>query len=168
MSADGTTERRLQAGRVGRPHGLDGSFYVTGARPRLLTLGATVMIAGGAAEIVRRAGTDEHPIVRIAGVADKSAAQALRGQDLTVSTADAPTLDPDEWWAYELEGCVVLDGARHVGLVARLVELPSCEVLEVLPEQGGEPLLVPMVKDAIRRVDVPSRTVEVNMGFMED
>ena len=32
----------LQAGRVGRPHGLDGSFYVTRARARLLALGSTV------------------------------------------------------------------------------------------------------------------------------
>ncbi len=36
----------MSAGRVGRAHGLDGSFYVTGARPRLLTLGTAVTVDG--------------------------------------------------------------------------------------------------------------------------
>jgi 16S rRNA processing protein RimM len=69
----------LEAGRVGRPHGLDGSFYVTGPRPRLLALGTTVTVAGESFEIVRRAGTDRRPILRLRGVEDRSAAEALRG-----------------------------------------------------------------------------------------
>ena len=49
----------LPAGRVGRPHGLDGSFYVTRPRPRLLGIGVAVTVAGRSAEIVRRAGTEQ-------------------------------------------------------------------------------------------------------------
>src|SRR5438874_3095618 len=97
----------LQAGRVGRPHGLDGSFYVTGARARLLALGASVTVAGRTAAIIRRAGTDEHPIVRLDGVEDRAAAEALRGAAVTVGAGAAPTLEPGEWWAHELVGCGV-------------------------------------------------------------
>jgi 16S rRNA processing protein RimM len=161
------TEDSLPAGRVGRAHGLDGSFYVTGARPRLLALGAEVRIAGGTVAIVRRAGTDRHPIVRVHGVEDRAAAEALRGEALTVAAADAPSLGEGEWWAHELRGCVVLDGERRVGTVARMIELPSCEALEVSREAGGS-LLVPMVKDAIRSVDVAAGRIDVNMGFIED
>jgi len=143
----------LHAGRVGRPHGLDGSFYVTGARPRLLTLGTTVTLDGVAHEIVRRAGVPEHPIVRLAGIDDRTAVEALRGRALHVALAEAPALDEGEWWGRELEGCAVFDGAREVGTVSALLELPSCEVLEVTRREGGE-LLVPMVKDALRSVDV--------------
>lgn len=160
-------EDSLAAGRVGRAHGLDGSFYVTGARPRLLELGAEVTIAGRTAAIVRRAGTDERPIVRVHGVEDRTGAQALRGQTLTVAAADAPPLAEGEWWAHELKGCVVLDGERRVGTVTRMIELPSCEALEVARETGGQ-LLVPMVKDAIRSVDAAARRIDVNMGFVED
>jgi 16S rRNA processing protein RimM len=158
---------RLSAGRVGRPHGLDGSFYVTGARPRLLALGAAVTIAGRSASIVRRAGTDRRPIVRVDGIEDRDGAQALRGQTLTVAAADALPLAEGEWWAHELEGCVVLDGERRVGTVTRMIELPSCEALEVARETGG-PLLVPMVKDAIRHVDVAAGRIDVNTSFLED
>ncbi len=162
---DGT--RGLQAGRVGRAHGLDGSFYVTGPVPRLLTLGASVVVDGRSAEIVRRSGTDRHPIVRLEGVGDRSAADALRGTQLTVQEAQAPALAEGEWWAHELEGCEVLDGERVLGVVGRLIELPSCEALEVRLRDGEDALLVPMVRDAIRRVDTASRRIEINGEFLD-
>ena len=86
----------LAAGRVGRPHGLDGSFHVTHPRGALLPLGATVRIGDAEAEIVRRAGTDARPILRLAGHDDREAAEALRGQDLLVHRAAAPALGDDE------------------------------------------------------------------------
>ena len=73
----------LQAGRVGRPHGLDGSFYVTRPRPLLLGVGMQVTVDGRAAAIVRRAGTDKRPIVRLEGVHARDAAEALRGLALS-------------------------------------------------------------------------------------
>jgi 16S rRNA processing protein RimM len=156
----------LLAGRVGRAHGLDGSFYVTGPRPRLLALGTDVTVAGRIAAIVRRAGTEQRPIVRLEGVQDRAAAEALRGLEMTVAEQDAPQLAEGEWWTHELEGCEVVDGEWHVGIVSRLIELPSCEALEVRRERGSEPLLVPMVKDAVRRVDVSAGRIEVDMGFL--
>jgi 16S rRNA processing protein RimM len=157
----------LQAGRVGRAHGLDGSFYVTGPVPRLLTLGASVTVGERAAEIVRRAGTDARPILRLRGVEDRSAAEALRGQTLTVAATVAPQLGEGEWWGHELQGCEVYDGALLLGTVRRLIELPSCEAIEVEDRGGGDPLLVPMVKDAIRNVDVAARRIEVDGEFLD-
>src|SRR5207244_9004842 len=63
----------LAGGRVGRPHGLDGSFYVLDARAALLGPGARVRIGDREAEVVRRAGTDDRPIVRLAGVEEHTA-----------------------------------------------------------------------------------------------
>ena len=156
----------LRVGRVGRPHGLDGSFYVTRALPRLLTLGASVTVAGKSAAIVRRAGTDSRPIVRLEEVTDRAAAEALRGADVTVAAQQAPVLGEGEWWAHELEGCALLDGERRIGTVQRLIELPSCEALEVARAETSERVLVPMVKDAIRRVDVERGEIDVDSEFL--
>ncbi len=157
----------LAAGRVGRAHGLDGSFYATGPLTRLLLVGATVSVAGRNAEIVRRAGTDARPIVRLDGIDDRAGAEALRGEQLTIAASDAPSLGDGEWWAHELEGCEVLDErGRSLGTVARLLGLPSCEVLEVSRPAGADPLLVPLVRDAIREVDVSARRVEVDAEFL--
>lgn len=155
----------LQAGRVGRAHGLDGSFYVTAARPRLLLLGMTVTLAGAERAIIRRAGVDKRPLVRLEGIKDRSTVEALRGTPLLVPHLDVPSLPEGEWWAHELEGCAVLDGERRVGTVAGLLELPSCEVLRVLREDGSE-LLVPMVSDAIRHMHVAQRRIDIDLRFL--
>ncbi len=164
--APGDAHTSLPAGRVGRPHGLDGSFYVTRPRPRLLRLGVAVTFAGQTAPIVRRAGTDERPIIRVEGVEDRAAADALRGSELVVDGADAPVLGEGEWWAHELEGCTVLDGDRWLGTVTRMIELPSCEALEVLALDGGETLLVPLVRDAVRDIAPARGRIEVDLEFL--
>ncbi|MDP2710440.1 MAG: ribosome maturation factor RimM [Solirubrobacteraceae bacterium] len=151
----------LNAGRVGRPHGLDGSFHVTRPRGALLALGGAVRIGDAIYEIVRRAGTDQRPILRVAGVDDRPAVEALRGGDLLVSRADAPSLPAGEYWPEDLEGCTVLTPeGRDLGCVDRMRALPSCEVLEV-----GD-LLVPMVGDAVLSVDVQARRIVVDPGFL--
>ena len=90
--------------------------------------------------------------MRLEGCETREAAEALHGKPLLVALADAPELEPGEWWAQELEGCAVTDGERAVGTVSRMLEFPSCEVLEV--ERRRLELLVPLVSDAIREVDV--------------
>jgi 16S rRNA processing protein RimM len=164
-AAPGARER-LSAGRVGRPHGLDGSFYVTRPRPRLLRAGLAVTLAERTAAIVRLAGTEQRPIVRVEGIEDRDSAEALRGSDLFVDDADAPALGENEWWAHELEGCEVRDGERLLGTVVRLLELPSCEALEVRPHDGAALLLVPMVKDAVRSVTPAARRIDVDLDFL--
>jgi 16S rRNA processing protein RimM len=158
----------LPAGRVGRAHGLDGSFYVTRPVSRLLEPGAAVDVAGRSLRIVRRAGTEARPILRLEGVETRAGAEELRGLDLRVEREQAPALEEGEWWAHELEGCEVRDGERVLGTVTRMIELPSCEALEVAPAAGGGPLLlVPLVRDAVRNVDVAARRIDVDAGFLD-
>jgi 16S rRNA processing protein RimM len=116
----------------------------------------SVVVNGESRAVARRAGTAERPILRLEGAASREDAEALRGLDLFVPGV----LEPDEYWASDLVGCVVVDGAREVGVVERMVALPSCEALEV-----GE-LLIPMVQDAIRSIDLDTRRIDVDMAFV--
>ena len=155
----------LSAGRVGRAHGLDGSFHVTRPRAPLLVLGGPLRIGATEHEIVRRAGTDERPIVRVDGIESREAAEAVRGQELLVPRSAAPPLEADEYWPEDLEGCAVSDGDAEVGVVRALIGYPSVDVLEVV-RPGGEALLVPMVRDAIRSVDIAARRIDVSLEFL--
>jgi 16S rRNA processing protein RimM len=151
----------IDAGRVGRPHGLDGSFHVTRAIAAPLAAAPAVEIGGRMRRVERRAGTPERPILRLEGCATREDAEALRGATLRVDEAVAP-LEADEYWAHELEGCTVHDGAAEIGVVRRMIALPSCEALEV----GDR--LIPLVGDAIRSIDLPGRRIDVDSRFLGD
>ncbi len=156
----------LRAGLVGRPHGLDGSFHVREPTPALLDEGMQVLVDGQERTIVRRAGDDHRPIIRLGGCADRDAAEALRGESLMVPRTEAPVLEEDEWWEEDLVGCRVRDGDQEVGSVRRLLGLPSVEVLEVARGDGEDDLLVPLVSDAVRSVDVEHKLIEIDLRFL--
>jgi 16S rRNA processing protein RimM len=148
----------VTAGRVGKPHGLDGSFYVEGAR-HALPEGAELTLAGRSHRIARRAGTDDRPLIRLAELDDP---RPLRGELLLVEDE----LAGDEWLAADLVGSRVVGLATEPGaasghVVARLVDAPSCSILEL--EDGT---LIPFVSDAIARVDLDASEIHVNADFL--
>ena len=151
----------LHAGRVGRPHGLDGSFHVAEAAPRLLEVGTPIWVGERETEVLRRAGTDARPILRVGLASDRTAVEALRGLELRTPRDIAPPLEEDEYWAEDLVGCLVAAGDRSLGRVARLLQYPSCDLLEL--EDGR---LVPLVQDAIQAVDPVARRIEVDGAFL--
>ncbi|HEX8076104.1 MAG TPA: hypothetical protein VF545_14100 [Thermoleophilaceae bacterium] len=147
------------AGRVGRPHGLDGSFYVESPQ-HALGEGTALEIGGRAVAVVRRGGTDARPLLWVSGVVDRDTAEAIRGQPLVLAAPEAggePEVE-GEWDASDLIGCRI----PGLGSVRRVVAAPSCDLLEV----GDEGMLVPMVSDAIRRIDTAGRTIEVDRRFL--
>ena len=147
---------QISAGRVGRAHGRDGSFYVDRVA-HALPEGLEVVIAGQDRRIERRAGTDERPLIRVEGVSDRDAATALRGETVLVDEAEAP-IGEDEFLVSDLVGCEV----EGVGYVERVLDGPSCDVLEV----GQDGVLIPLVKDAVKHVDLERGIIEVDREFL--
>ena len=145
-------ERLVTAGRVGKPHGLDGSFHVGDAQ-HPLEPGTVLTVGGTSRRVERLAGTADRPLLRLEGVSDREAAAALGGELLLV----ASELVEGEWLAEDLVGCRV-DG---LGTVARVIAGSSCDLLEL--DDGA---LVPLVGDAIESVDIAGRTIEVDERFL--
>jgi 16S rRNA processing protein RimM len=137
----------VTAGRVGKAHGRDGSFYVEGA-DHDLALATVLTLAGRTHRVERRAGTDERPLIRLSGIDDP---RPLRGELLLVEAE----LGEGEWLASDLVG---LEVPGH-GRVARVLDGPSCSVLEL--EDG---VLVPFVTDAIRSIE--GGEIQVDEGFL--
>lgn len=146
---------QVSAGLVGRAHGLDGSFYVERVSEELVP-GTDVTVAGRSFRIERRAGIDDRPLIRLSGVEDRTAAEALRGERILVDGGD---LAEDEYLTADLVGCDV----PGLGTVRRVIAGPSCDVLEV----GDAAVLVPFISDAIRWVDLAARVIEVDTGFLD-
>ncbi len=123
-----------------------------------------MFVLGTARRIVRRAGTAEKPILRLEGSTSREDALALRGNELTAPRSEG-MLEEGEFWARDLVGCTVVDGSREVGVVSRMVALPSCEALEVDRPDGSE-LLVPLVRDCIRSIDIEGRRIDIDLEFL--
>jgi 16S rRNA processing protein RimM len=155
----------ISVGRVGRPHGLDGAFHVTQPRERVLAVASSVIVGGRTVDIARHGGTESRPVLLLAGVASREAAEALRGEDLFVPRSIAPPLEEDEWLAEDLVGCRVVDGAAPVGVVVGLLPYPSCDLLRVERPARGE-LLVPLISDVVRTVDVAAQEIDINLTFL--
>jgi ribosomal 30S subunit maturation factor RimM len=106
---------------------------------------------------VGRAGTPERPLVRLSGLDEPERVAALRGEPLLVPLERAP-LEAGEWLAEDLMGCEV----PGLGRVGRVLAAPSCDLLEV----GPDAVLVPLVADAVKRVDTEAGRIEIDRGFL--
>lgn len=165
MTAPTEGHTTLRAGRIGRPHGLDGSFHVVDANSLLLDPGQRLLLGSSEVVVLERKGTEQRPIVRLNRLADRAAVELARGERLVVRREDAPGLGEDEWWAEDLEGCAVRSSTHEIGTVMRLIALPSCEAIEIEQAGGGE-LLVPLVSDAVLAVDIERREIEIDPVFL--
>ena len=120
-----------------------------------------LVVDGRRVAVVRRAGLDAKPILRLEGCASREDAEALRGTALLVPVDEAPPLEEGEFYAHDIVGCTVVDGELEVGVVERMLALPSCEALQV-----GE-RLIPLVRDAVRSIDIDARRIDVDLGFVD-
>jgi len=149
----------VPVGRVGRPHGLDGSFFVEGASERAETFaaGATLYAAGETATIVSsKRGARGRPVIRLDRPVERGAALAVPRDSL-------PPLGPDEYYAYQLVGLEVEEeGGRILGRVSDVLDYPANDVLEL--DSG---LSLPLVEACVRQVDLEGGRVVVSVGFAD-
>jgi 16S rRNA processing protein RimM len=149
----------VPVGRVGRPHGLDGAFFVEGASTRAETLavGAELYVGGVHATVVAaRRGAGGRPVIRLDRPVERGAA-------LAVPRASLPQLGEDEYYPFQLVGLAVEEeGGRFLGRVADVVDYPANDVLEL--DSG---VSLPLVGACVRQVDVEGGRIVVAAGFAE-
>jgi 16S rRNA processing protein RimM len=97
-------------------------------------------------------------------VADRDAAEALRGGRVFVARSSFPTPDADEFYWVDLIGLAVFNlRGEALGPVVGLIETgPHC-VLRVQPPAAEAPeVLVPFVAAYVAQVDLPGRCIVVD------
>lgn len=169
----------LEVGRVGEAYGLQGWFKVhpyadppealRAARrwhlqaPERSPLPAALPAS---LEIARVREHGDGLVAQAAGIADRSAAEALRGARVFVSRSSFPAVGTDEFYWTDLIGCTVLDrqGAT-LGDVVGLLDTGPQSVLRVQPaEAGAEERLIPFVAAYVDSVDTALRRIVVDWG----
>jgi len=143
---------------VGRPHGLDGSFFVEQASddPARFAVGAVVYVEGERAEVVvSKRGSGGRPVIRL----DQS---APRGAKLAVPREALPPTEEGEYYAFQLLGLEVEEeGGRALGRVAQVAPGIAHDVLEL--DSG---LALPLVESCVREVDLDRGRIVIAAGFV--
>ena len=147
-------------GRVGRPHGLDGGFFVDGASERkdVFAEGATLYAGGEPVTVVgSRRGSGGRRVIRV----DR---HVERGVELAVARATLPRLDDaDEFYVFQLVGLSVEEeGGRQLGRVREVLEYPGNDVLEL--DSGAS---LPLVEACVQQVDLAGGRIVVAVGFAD-
>lgn len=132
---------RLEVGRVGRAHGLRGEVHVVAVtnRPERFAPGSRLFVGDRELAVTSSRPSGSGWVVQFAGVADRTAAEALRGSPVF---GEAMEEAPDgELWVHEVIGAEVRDkaGAR-IGVVDAVQANPAHDLLVL--DSGA---LVPMV-----------------------
>jgi len=154
-----TGPERVAVGRVGRPHGLDGAFFVEEPSddPRWFRPGVHLLAGGEEAEVVvARRGAGGRPVIRL----DHPVA---RGSVLEVPREALPPTGEGEYYAFELVGLeVVEEGGRVLGRVQAVHPGPANDSLDL-----GDGFLLPLVEACIRAVDLEAGRILVASGFSD-
>ena len=108
-------------------------------------------------DLVVRSRAKDHLIVSIAGIADRDAAEGLRGVHLYVDRAALPEPDePDEFYHADLIGLAVetADGQAY-GTVRAVEDFGAGDVIEIDLPAGGT-VLLPFTQAIFPLVDIPN------------
>lgn len=102
-------------------------------------------------------------LVRLDGIGDRDAADAVRGMLLIVDSDSLPdTDDPDEFHDHQLVGLKVLDTeGNRLGEVTEIMHTPAGELLAIHLESGID-ALVPFVTEMVPEVDLEAGTCVID------
>ena len=148
----------VTVGRVGRPHGLDGSFVVEDASedPERFAQGARLLAGGEPVVVVSSKRAGGRPVVRLDRPVE-------RGTELAVPRAELPPAEGESFYVFQLVGLEVEEeGGRLLGRVQDVAPGVANDVLEL---DSGDAL--PLVEECVLEIDLEAGRILVARGFVE-
>jgi ribosomal 30S subunit maturation factor RimM len=136
---------------------VDGAFVVEDASedPARFEVGAKLLVAGEPATVaVSRAIGKGRRAIKLDRAAE-------RGAELALPRADLPPPAPDAYYVSDLVGLAVEEGGEVRGRVVDVISGPANDNLEL--DSG---LLVPLVEDAVARIELDEGRIVLNPGFI--
>jgi 16S rRNA processing protein RimM len=143
-------------GRVGKSHGLDGSFVVEDASEtrEVFAVGAKLLVEGEEVTVLGLRHARGRPVIRL----DRRVA---RGASLQVPRGALPETAEGEYYVFQLVGLQVEEeGGALLGVVTDVAPGVANDVLEL--DSG---LLLPMVEECVLSVDLDARRILIAPGF---
>lgn len=101
-------------------------------------------------------------VAKLAGIDDRDAAYALRGQEITVARSELPPPEENEYYWSDLIGLTAVNREGiELGKVDSLMETGAHDVLVI---KGKREHLIPFVAQFVGKVDLAGGQIEVDWG----
>jgi len=161
----------LQIGRIVGTHGIKGevSVYPLTDDPRRFSILDDCFLvtennkAKTSAKAMGAKYSNNKVILKLDGIEDRDAALALKGRFIAVTRDKAVKLAPNSYFICDLVGCAVIDDeSGELGTLADVLQTGASDVYVVKREKNKD-LLIPAIKEVIKEVDLPSRTIWVHL-----
>lgn len=161
-----TTEPEWVAvGRIARAHGVKGEVSVVPLSDISARFDAGSRMFAGATEDRPLTVSSSRPhagriLLVFDEVADREAAERLRGEYLFVPAASTPPLPDGEYWPHQLIGCrVVTEEGRPLGPIREILRTQANDVWVAVGPDGE--VLIPALVDIVVSVDIEAKEVVV-------
>ena len=153
----------VEIGRIVKAHGLSGEVGVKlhwGQSELVFDL-AEAIIGGKPRVIESVRPTAKGVLVKLEGVDDRTAAEALVGQTVLVPRDLLPEPEPGEYYLSDLIGARVISPAGEVGEIVEVRVHPSVDTA-VVRDADGRTRELPLVEAWLDEVDLEARLVRIS------
>jgi 16S rRNA processing protein RimM len=172
MAAVGASSRLL-LGRIAGAHGIRGEVLIHAYTSAPKDIGAYgPLIDAGAKrcfEIAIVRTTPKGVVARIGGVADRTAAEALKGVELYVSRDRLPAAGEDEFYHADLIGLAAVDPAgKTIGEIVAVQNYGAGDLIEIRLAGSAKTELIPFTETAVPQIDIAAKRAVVVMPTTTD
>jgi 16S rRNA processing protein RimM len=155
----------LLLGEIGAAQGLKGEVRLrsyTEEPAAIARYGPLHDESGRAFKIESVRATPKVLIARIKGVTTREAAEALNHTKLYIERARLPARQDEEWYHADLIGLAAMDrDGKTIGAVVAIHNFGAGDLIEIKPQGGGEPHMVPFTDANVPEIDIAAGRVVV-------
>ena len=164
---------RILLGRIAGAHGIRGEVLIktfTQAPENIGAYGPLSDASGARTFKVQGArATPKGVVARIQGVADRNAAETLKGVELYIERDRLPAAAEDEFYRADLIGLAAVDrGGQPLGEIAAMHNFGAGDLLEIRLAGSSKTELVPFTDASVPEVDIAARRVVVVLATGAD
>jgi len=157
---EGSQDRRVAVGRIGRPKGLKGELFVDSYNSDSTLLGELSRVfVGKSAETAQPLGIERavrhnaRLVVTFTGVTDRNGAEALTHSEVFALRSEFPELPSGEHYCCDVIGLEVVSGSgKALGTLESVLNTASNDIYVVKGPEGE--LLVPAIAGVVKSVNL--------------
>lgn len=165
-----TDNSLITIGKIVAPHGVRGDVRViplTDFPERFTGLKKVLLEDGKALTVEESRPNKQQYLLKFSGFNDRNAVEALRGKLLKVTREDLVALPAGHYYVFDIIGLDVFDeDGVFLGVVKDILATGANDVY-IAEKEGGQPILIPAVKDVVKAIDLPGKRIIVKLQEWE-